>query len=212
MFGVNYKTQDARISGSLASLCGLEKALETNNEAAVKTSVQKIILMQALSFFISGVPMLFYGDEAGYTNDYSYMDDAGKSYDNRWMHRPIIDWQKNKDIEIAGTIKNQVFSATQKLISLRKKIDAFGDYKNVTWLSPHNIHVAGFVREHENKFVYCLFNFSDREAFVTWYIFKEPAIKSHKLFNHWNEKEYSIGADHEYLIMQPYEFCVFEPL
>ena len=27
--------------------------------------------MQAMSFFIGGVPMIFYGDEVGYTNDYS---------------------------------------------------------------------------------------------------------------------------------------------
>ena len=28
--------------------------------------------MQAHSFFLGGVPMIFYGDEVGYTNDYSY--------------------------------------------------------------------------------------------------------------------------------------------
>lgn len=50
--------------------------------------------MQAQSMFIGGIPMLFYGDEIGYTNDYSYLNDPGKSYDNRWMHRPIINWEK----------------------------------------------------------------------------------------------------------------------
>ncbi len=212
LFGVNHKTQDARISGSLASLCGLEKALDEKNEAAIKTSIQKILLMQALSFFISGTPMLFYGDEAGYTNDYSYMNDPNKSYDNRWMHRPVINWQKNKNIDVDGTIENQIFFSTKKLIDIRKNTAAFADYKNVTWLSPHNIHVAGFIREYKNKAFYCLFNFSEWEAFVTWYAFKEHGMKSYRLYNHWNEKEYSIGADNEYLIMQPYEFCIFEAL
>ncbi len=210
LFGVNPKTQDARISGSLASLCGLEKAIIENNDAAVKTSIQKILLMQALSFFVGGLPMIFYGDEAGYTNDYSYLNDAGKSYDNRWMHRPLINWEKNKRIEVEGATENRIFSATQQLINLRKKITAFADYKNITWLSPHNIHVAGFVREAEDQKMFCLFNFSDREAFVTWYVFKEQGIKSYNLYNHWNKKTYTIGADHEYLIIQPYEFCLFE--
>ncbi len=88
LFSFNPKTGDARISGTLASLCGLEKALNEKDEQAIGHSISKILLMQAQSFFIGGLPMLFYGDELGYTNDYSYLDDPGKSYDNRWMHRP----------------------------------------------------------------------------------------------------------------------------
>ena len=56
--------------------------------------------LTAMSFFIGGMPMLFYGDEVGYTNDYSYLNDPGKSYDNRWMHRSVIDWEKNKKIDV----------------------------------------------------------------------------------------------------------------
>ena len=95
LFSFNPRTGDARISGTLASLCGLEKAIASKDEKAINTSVNKILLMQAMSFFIGGIPMLFYGDEVGYTNDYSYLDDSAKSYDNRWMHRPLIDWTKN---------------------------------------------------------------------------------------------------------------------
>ncbi|MFX5656333.1 alpha-amylase, partial [Acinetobacter baumannii] len=89
---MNPKTQDARISGSLASLCGLEKGIVENDQDAIQLAILRILLMQAQSILIGGIPMLFYGDEAGYTNDYSYLEDEGKSYDNRWMHRPIIDW------------------------------------------------------------------------------------------------------------------------
>ena len=52
--------------------------------------------MQAHSFFIGGMPMLFYGDELGYINDYSYLSETGKSYDNRWMHRPVMRQEKLK--------------------------------------------------------------------------------------------------------------------
>ena len=41
-------------------------------------SIDKILMMQALSFYIGGMPMLFYGDELGYTNDYSYLEDPEK--------------------------------------------------------------------------------------------------------------------------------------
>ncbi len=210
LFSVNDKTGDARISGSLASLCGLEKAIHNGDEHAINTSILKILLMQAHSFFIGGIPMLFYGDELGYTNDYSYLNDPGKSYDNRWMHRPVIDWNKNKKIEEAGSIEQRMFEGTKKLISIRRSLKMAGDYKNLTWLTPHNIHVAGFIRTMNNKKLYCLFNFSDKEAFITWFIFKEHGAAASVLYDHWEEKEYQMGHDHQYLVMPPYTFLILE--
>ena len=71
LFSVNPKTQDARISGSLASLCGLEKAQKDNSSYARSIAIRKIMLMQAHSFMLGGIPILFYGDEQGLVNDYS---------------------------------------------------------------------------------------------------------------------------------------------
>jgi amylosucrase len=210
LFSVNPKTNDARISGSLASLCGLEKAVEQKSDEAIELSVRKIIMMQAHSFFLGGVPMIFYGDEAAYTNDYSYLNDTGKSYDNRWMHRPVIDWEKNKNIDKEGTTEYKVFQSTKRLIDIRRKIAAVGDYKNITWLTPHNIHTAGYLRTFEDQKLYCLFNFSNRKAFLTWYTFKEHGSFTATLYDHWREKEYIIGSDSEYFIIEPYGFYLME--
>jgi amylosucrase len=143
LFSSNPKTGDARISGSLASLCGLEKALHEQDQTTIDLSIQKIVLMQAHSFFLGGVPMLFYGDEVGYTNDYSYLQDEGKSYDNRWMHRPVIDWKKNQQAKEKGTTEEMIFSATKKLLSIRGQLPAVADHSNLEWITPHNVHVAG---------------------------------------------------------------------
>ena len=210
LFSVNPKTQDARISGSLASLCGLETAIDQNDTEGIDTAIQKILLMQAQSFFIGGIPMLFYGDEAGYTNDYAYLDDAGKSYDNRWMHRPLIDWERNKNIRIAGTIEERVFSGVQRLIRTRKKLEVVSDYKNLTWLLPHNIHVAGYLRTLGETKLYCVFNFSSKTSFLTWAAFKEHGPAPAKVFDHWRSEVYPVGADDEYLIMPPYNFYILE--
>ncbi len=210
LFSSNPRTGDARISGSLASLCGLEKAIDHNDNWAINTAIKKIILMQAHSFFLGGIPMLFYGDEAAYTNDYSYLNDPGKSYDNRWMHRPITDWEKNEKTQQKGTIEHSVFSATQKLIALRKKFDVMADHKNLTWITPHNRHVAVYMRSNATRRVYCLFNFSSEEAFVTWYTFKDKGSIPHRLYDYWNEQTHTVGPDHEYLIMAPYTFCLVE--
>ena len=210
LFSVNPKTNDARISGSLASLCGLEKALYENNSTGIEQSIQKIILMQAHSFLLGGIPMIFYGDEAGYTNDYSYQQDAGKSYDNRWMHRPVIDWNKNARVHDKGTIEERVYSATKKLISIRKSLKSIADHKNLTWMTPHNIHVAGYLRRFEEQKIYAVFNFSQQASYLTWYAFREHGPKPVVLYDHWSGRELTPGADNEYLILEPYEFYILE--
>lgn len=212
LFSVNPKTQDARISGSLASLCGLEKALAANNETAINTAVQKILLMQAVSFFLGGVPMLFYGDELGYTNDYSYLEDPGKSYDNRWMHRPVIDWNKNENIHHTDSIEHRIFTATQQLINLRKQLPMIADNKNIHWLNIYNIHVAGYIRALNEKKLFCLYNFSNRAAYLTWYALKEHGTPPTVLFDHWSKTTYSVGRDDEYFILAPYSFYLLEQL
>jgi amylosucrase len=211
LFAVNPKTQDARISGSLASLCGLESAIDHNDAYAIDLSIKKILMMQAHSFFIGGVPMLFYGDELGYTNDYSYLNDAGKAYDNRWMHRPVIDWEKNKRIDEEGTVEERMFSGTKRLISIRRQLEMVSDLKNLTWLPPHNIHVAGYLRTHNDQKLYCVYNFSAEPAYLTWFAFKQHGRVAEKLFDHWSGNEFNTGYDHEYLIIEPYGFYLLEP-
>lgn len=212
LFAVNEKTGDARISGSLASLCGLESALQANDTAAIDMAVQKILLMQAHSFFLGGVPVIFYGDESGHINDYSYLQDEGKSYDNRWMHRPVIDWEKNKNVDKPGTVEHTVFNGTRKLLQIRKKLNVVADKKNLTWLTPHNIHVAGYLRAWDNDRVYCLFNFSDQEQLLTWYVFKENGMKPLNLLDHWSEEKFEVKNDHEFFVLTPYSFFILEPL
>lgn len=210
LFSVNPKTQDARISGTLASLCGLEKANSNNDEAAINTAINRIILMQACSFFIGGLPMLFYGDEVGYTNDYSYLSNPAKNYDNRWMHRPVIDWNKNNNIEMEGSSEQRIFKATQQLISLRKKLSMVADLSNLTWLTPYNIHVAGFLRQKEDQRLFCFFNFKNEVAFVDWQAVKEKGNPPIVLYDHWNQQEHLVGRDREFLIIEPYSFSLLE--
>lgn len=211
LFGVNPKTNDARISGSLASLCGLEYAVEHKIQDLVDMSIDKILLMQAHSILLGGIPVLFYGDECGYTNDYSYLMDRAKSYDNRWMHRPIIDWKKNDKRKKKGTSEQAVFTGTKKIIEIRKKYPTFGDYNNIEWMSPHNIHIAGYIRYKEANRIFCLFNFSSKDAQITWYAFREKGCKQGmELQDLWSGTEYIVGNDNQHLDLKPYQFVILK--
>ncbi len=203
LFSVNPKTQDARISGTLASLCGLEKALHHNKDSDIEKAIRKILLMQAQSILANGIPMLFYGDEVGYTNDYSYLADEAKNYDNRWMHRPIMDWNKNAKSSTVGTVEHTIFSGTQKLIAIRKRHEVFADNNNIEWLPAHNMHVAGFVRSTEKEKIVCLFNYSSQPAYLTWYALKEKGIRvAQKCL--WTNENFELGNDDEFMQLQPY--------
>ncbi|TAG99897.1 MAG: alpha-amylase [Sphingobacteriales bacterium] len=212
LFSVNPKTQDARISGSLASLCGLESAQEAGDHKAIEVSLQRILLMQAHSFFLGGVPVIFYGDEAAYTNDYSYLDDSGKSYDNRWMHRPVINWAKNELRREKGTPEQRIFEGTKRLLALRKKLEMVGDYKNLEWLWTYNNHIAAYLRSWQESRLFCIFNFSSNTQLVSWQWVKHHGPVPSQLKDHWSGAILTIGSDEEQMILEPYSFFLFEPV
>ena len=210
LFSFNPRTQDARISGTLASLCGLEKALEEKNEPETELAVRRILLMQAFSFFVGGIPMIFYGDEIGYTNDYTYLNDSAKSYDNRWMHRPVMDWKKNKRAEKKGTVEHRIFSETKRLLSIRKSLPAIADLKNIAWLSTHHHHhVAGFVRTLGAENLVCLFNFSPKSVHLYGGIFREQGIQF-PMFDHWQNEMCSLEPSGGFLKIESYSFLLLE--
>jgi amylosucrase len=210
LFSSNPKTGDARISGSLASLCGLEKATQQNNTGEIETSIKKILLMQAHSFFLGGIPMLFYGDEIGSCNDYSYLKDDSKSYDNRWMHRPIINWNADTTEKLNNSTSTTVFDGTKKLLQMRKALPILSDEKKIYWIDNYNDHICGYVHTKGKEKLICLFNFSSEDAWLTWFAFKEAGFAFNQtLVNLWDDTKITIGRDDEYFVMKPYAFAFF---
>jgi amylosucrase len=146
LFGQNPKNNDARISGTLTSLIGLETALENDDQEKINLAIQHIILLHSIIFSFGGIPLIYYGDEIGTINDFSYMGNLSKANDNRWAHRPKIDWKKAQLCKIPGTIEQTIFSALQQMIRVRKKISAFGDFNNRELINLSNTHLFAFLR------------------------------------------------------------------
>ena len=143
-FGRNKRTGDARISGSLASLVGLETALESGDEEAIADAVALILLLHAMILSFGGIPLLYYGDELGTLNDYSYEQDPDKCRDSRWVHRPTIDWDRAGQRQQSGTIEHRVFTALKKMIAVRKEIPAFADFNSRELHEVSNPHLLVF--------------------------------------------------------------------
>lgn len=145
-FGFNGKTGDARISGSLASLVGLEKALQEQDQEKIDHSIRLILLLNSMILSFGGIPLLYYGDEIGTLNNYDYLNTPSKADDNRWMHRPRIDWQQVEKRKQRGTVEQRIFDGVQKLIAVRKTIVAFADFNNREMLTIDNPNLFVFFR------------------------------------------------------------------
>jgi amylosucrase len=164
-FGENAKTGDTRISGSLASLVGLEHALESGDNQAITDAIKLILLLHGMIMAFGGIPLLYYGDEIGTLNDDSYRDDPYKKGDTRWVHRPLIDWDKAERRNTPGTVEYEIFSALKRMIAVRKEINVFADFNNRELIEVENPHLFVFGRYHlhqSNEQVLVVANFSNR--------------------------------------------------
>lgn len=164
-FAENFKTGDARVSGSLASLVGLQYAIETGDIEAEKDAIQLILLLHSMILSFGGIPLLYYGDEIGTLNDDSYLDDPDKVDDNRWVHRPHINWEKAEKRHVSGTAEYEIFNGIKKMIAIRKEIGVFSDFNNRELVDVGNPNLFVFSRFNPQKYndrVLVVANFNDK--------------------------------------------------
>ncbi|MCC6613536.1 MAG: DUF3459 domain-containing protein [Anaerolineae bacterium] len=139
---------DIRISGTLASLIGLEKAMAERDNAKVEQAIRRIILAQGLIMAAGGIPLIYLGDEIATLNDYSYRKHPKHAHDSRWLHRPKMDWARAGQRSHPATVEGRVFQALRTLIQIRKQTPAFAN-GDTQWLDTGSRHVLGFIRQRE---------------------------------------------------------------
>jgi len=151
MFMYNSKTGDGRISGSAASLLGLEKGIEDNDSRLIKTSIDKIILLHGIILSFGGIPMIYAGDELGTLNDYGFLERPEQKKDNRWVNRPTRNWDVVSKKEHPDSTSGLIFDRLKNLITLRKKELAFADNNNLHLHFTGNEHLFVFERPKGNE-------------------------------------------------------------
>ena len=164
-FQENPKTGDARISGTCASLAGLEKALREETPAEVEMAIRRILLIHAIILTIGGIPLLYLGDEIGTINDYNYRNDPDKASDSRWVHRPFADWQRYERRHDPTTTEGRIYQGLRRLIEARSNNAAFAG-QEMQVLNTGSPNVLGYVRGSNNQRALILANFSEREQTI----------------------------------------------
>jgi len=173
-FQFNPRTNDRRISGSCASLAGLEVALEQQDWPAMDLAVRRILLLHSLILAFGGIPLLYMGDEIGLLNDDRYLEDPNLASDNRWLHRPVMDWEQAEKRADWLSVNGRIFQSLRHLIATRKETPALHAEAAARPVWTHNIHVFGLLRESPHGRLLILGNFSDQAQTV-------PAYRLHEL-------------------------------
>lgn len=163
LYEFNPVTLDARNSGTMASMCGLEQALNEKHDYKIELAVKRILLLNSMIISYTGIPLLYSGDELGQLNDWSYRRNPEIAHDSRWLHRGAMDWEKAENKKDLGTVEGQIFTKIQKMLQVRKSSPLFRSDLKSTPVDTGNPAVFGFHKE--NKMM-VLGNFTDQVQWV----------------------------------------------
>ncbi len=161
LFQHNESTGDKRISGSFASLAGLESALQSGDATATDHAINRILMGHALIAAFGGIPLVYMGDELALLNDRSYQTVPEHAHDSRWIHRPRMDWQLAETRHAGDSPAARVFTSTRHILHRRRATAAL-HAGNATRIIPCDApQVFAFTRDTPTGNLLCLFNFSE---------------------------------------------------
>ena len=178
-FQENPLTGNCRISGTCASLAGLEKALREEGDNEADLAIRRILLIYGVILTVGGIPLIYLGDEVGTLNDYTYRDDPAHERDSRWVHRPRADWKKYSKRNDSNTVEGRVFHGLKMLIELRKQNEAFAGGE-LEVIQTENEHILGFMRIHAGGRAIIFANFSEESQTIPARVLEQYSIHSKK--------------------------------
>ena len=163
VFQDNPATGDRRISGTAASLAGLEHALSGGEPTAVEEAIARLLCAHALFFGFGGPPLLYMGDEIGLRNDLSYGEDPEHADDNRWLHRPAMPWDIAEQRTDPASVEGRLFSGIKHLAGVRSDLPALHAAVESSVHETGNAAVLAIVRRHAAGTLVQLYNVSEHD-------------------------------------------------
>jgi amylosucrase len=157
-FQDNPATGDCRISGTCASLCGIEQG--------DPLAVARILLLHGVTLATGGIPLIYLGDELAAPNDVDYLQDEGKAGDSRWVHRPARQAARHAQRHAPDTDAGRVFAGLRHLIALRRATSEFAGGRLIGFRSKIP-SVLGFTRPGARGSILVLANFSEHPCAVS---------------------------------------------
>ncbi len=157
---------DARLCGTTASLCGVETARREHDGAMLDWALRLDLSLHAYMFSLSGIPVLYSGDEIARENDYGYHDDPLKAADSRYLHRGDMDWAAAEKRADPDTPEGRIFTGIRTLEQLRAAHRVFDGAADVWLLDTRDDSVLGIGRYYRGEKLLALINFGETEKTV----------------------------------------------
>ncbi len=157
---------DARLCGTTASLCGLEAARYEGDGYKTDWALRYDMMLHAYMFTLSGVPVLYSGDEIAQQNDYSYHDDPLKREDSRYLHRGAMDWEAAARRGDPESVEGRLFGAIRRMEALRAEHRVFDGSADVWIRDPGTDAVLAVGRYAAGEKLLAFFNFSSARVTV----------------------------------------------
>jgi amylosucrase len=204
-FQCNPDTGDVRTSGTAASLAGLERALASADEVAVELAIRRVLLLYAIAFAHGGLPLIYMGDELGLRNDHGYESDPARRDDNRWMHRPPMDWAAAERRHDPATVEGRLWGGLRRLVDARRATRAVHAHGRAEPIRTGNDHVFGLVREHSGERLLVLASFAPEPQAVHAGVARErgfavgPASAS-------EPDGRALRLQGDFLVLEPYQY------
>lgn len=148
VFQENKATGDRRISGTAASLCGLEKAERMADPQAAEIAVRRILLAHTIVAGWGGIPVVWSGDELATANDPHWADDPAHADDNRWVHRPRLDWARATLRNDKNTAPGRIFQGLARLSRTRARLPLLHAATQTQALEVRDPGVFATIRRH----------------------------------------------------------------
>jgi amylosucrase len=139
----------------------VESARYEQNEGKLAWALRLDLMLHAYMFTLSGIPVLYSGDEVARENDYDYHRDPLKAPDSRYLHRGAMDWaaaEKRRDPESPEGV---VFQGLRRLEELRAAHRVFDGGADVWLVDTRDDGVLGIGRYYKGEKLVALFNFSE---------------------------------------------------
>lgn len=159
---------DARLCGTTASLCGVEKAVEEKDAEALQKAVRKVCMLHAYMFTQSGIPVIYSGDEVGSFNDWGYHQDEKKKEDSRYIHRGNFQWDLAELRKDAGSYQGKIYQSIGKMEAFRREHQVFSNEAAVWTADTGDDAILCMIRAKDGEKLIGLFNFAgeDRTAYI----------------------------------------------
>jgi amylosucrase len=164
IFQENETTGDRRNSGSFASLAGLEAATD---KASADLAIQRMLMGFALICAFGGIPLLYMGDEVGLLNDYDFTKVPEHAHDNRWLHRPRMDWKAVKDAEAGKGPASDLLAGVKHIVKQRKSEHRLASDAPTRVIDVGNTKLFAFTRAADEGALVGVFNFTDEWTSVS---------------------------------------------